>query len=143
MYTFEDICPAVYRHIVWALEFIHAPSDSELILGSNSESDWENWSNPGKAESLLEIWDKRWYFILGCLGRKNMKPGCCGVAIFHLTIILKEEKSSLEEREDWGRCRLKAAWVTHGFSSGEFCSFVFCDIFLYPNIVILFWLKLK
>lgn len=63
MYTFEDICPPVYRHIVWALEFVRAPSDSELILGSNSESNWENWSNPGKAESLLEIWDKRWYFI--------------------------------------------------------------------------------
>lgn len=99
VYTFEDIWPPVYRHIVWALEFVHVPFDSELILGSNSESDWENWSNPGKADSLLEIWDKRWYFILGCLGRKNVKSGCYGMAIFHLTIILKEEKSSLKREK--------------------------------------------
>ena len=39
VYTFEDICPPVYRHIVRALEFVPAPSDSELILESNSESD--------------------------------------------------------------------------------------------------------
>ena len=39
VYTFEDICPPVYRDILWALEFVHVSFDSELILGSNSESD--------------------------------------------------------------------------------------------------------
>ena len=63
------------------------------------------------------------------------------MAIFHLTIILKEEKASLKREKIEADVDKKAAWVTHGFSSGEFCSFVFSDIFLYPNIVILFWLK--
>lgn len=71
-----------------------------------------------------------------------MKPGCCGVAIFHLPIILKAEKASLKREKIEADVDKKAAWVTHGFSSGEFCSFVFCEILLYPNIVFFFWLKL-
>lgn len=68
-----------------------------------------------------------------------MKPGFFGVAGFYLPCILKSRKSHLKRKTIQADIEKNAAWVTHGFSWGEFCNFVFCEILSYPNIVSFFF----
>lgn len=51
---------------------------------------------------------------------------------------IKSRKSHLKRQKMEADVDKKAAWVTHGFSSGEFCSFVLYEILSSPNIVSLF-----
>lgn len=51
---------------------------------------------------------------------------------------IKSRKSHLKRQKMEADVDKKAAWVTHGFSSGEFCNFVLYEILSSPNIVSLF-----